>query len=102
MPAISEELSVLRSCKPLGEKLFVELLPVQVSKLLSSPQPLHHFDGKVRHGKVIAVGPKVKELWVGDIIVFPAAAGRWVLSDDFRSLEEKEVFGVEEEKTTRV
>lgn len=81
--------------------MFVELLPVQVSKLLLAVQPRHHFDPSVRHGKVLNVGPLVKEIKVDDIVVFGGTVGKWVLSDDFRSLSEKEVLAIEEKEETR-
>lgn len=90
-----ESRELLSSVKPLGKKLIIEIQPVVVSKLLLTPQPLHHFDGGVRTGKVLSVGPKVNEVKQGDIIRFRADAGRWVLSDDFRCLSQDDVIAIE-------
>lgn len=66
-----------------------------------------HFEGKIRKGKVIATGPDVSEVRVGDVVVFEACDGFTLDGDpmdaanplkgeSFRWLKQREIMAVEE------
>lgn len=71
--------------RPRGKLLLVELVPVDYSALMGdnlkalgvvAVDKSKHYQHKTRKGKVIAVGPDVREVAVGDVVVFEGADGR--------------------------
>ena len=92
--------------KPRGKKILVEM--IDAMQTVHNPLGLtlidqkKHWEHKSRRGRVIAVGPKVREVGLGEVVIMPGSAGRTLdgldvaYGENYRWLEEREIAAVEE------
>lgn len=98
--------------KPTGSRLLVKMIPridqLENSLGLTLVDKEKHWRHVYRKGKVIAVGPFVREVEVGQVIVMEGSAGTTLdgrevgFGDEFRWLKEYECLAVEEPLKTEL
>jgi chaperonin GroES len=81
--------------KPLGEKVFVKFLE-EMERTTGGIYIPDAAKEKPQRGKVEAVGKDVKEVKVGDIVLFDKYAGSKIKidNDDYLTIKEEDILGV--------
>lgn len=98
--------------KPTGSRLLVKMIPrtEQLSNALSLTlvDKEKHWRHAFRKGKIIAVGPFVRDVEVGQVVVMEGSAGTTLdgrevgLGEEYRWLKEYEALAVEEPVKTEL